>query len=81
MSHPRPTRLQLWTLRNLCAYDALPCTVRELALRASASEPHTEEYLQKLKAGRWVSVRRSVSGDVWQPTKAGFRIASEKAAT
>lgn len=74
-----PSRLQLWTLRNLCAYAALPCTAYELATDAKHSLVHTEQYLEKLEAGQLVTRTRASAGDLWEPTADGFRVASASA--
>lgn len=77
MSAPdTPTRVQLMVLRNLCGYDALPCTAPELASAAKQSTLHVEQYLEQLRVGRWVSKRNKASGATWQPTDRGFAAAS-----
>ncbi|MFD4442547.1 hypothetical protein ACFWPK_22530 [Nocardia sp. NPDC058519] len=77
MSAPdMPSRVQLMVLRNLCGYDALPCTAPELASAAKQSTLHVEQYLEQLRAGRWVSKRNKASGAVWQPTDKGLAVAS-----
>ncbi|MFD4461471.1 hypothetical protein [Nocardia sp. NPDC058480] len=76
MTAPQPSRLQLWTLRSLCSYAALPCTAADLAAEQNHPAFRTEEYLAKLHAGRWVSKVELVGGALWQPTAKGLRAAS-----
>ncbi|MEV4155390.1 hypothetical protein AB0J48_20405 [Nocardia salmonicida] len=69
------TRTQMMVLRNLAAYDALPCTVGELASAAKQSVSGVEGYLETLRRGQWVSRR----GPLWQPTARGYALVNGEA--